>query len=244
MDNNYNLFNRKYIVQGLFIVVGLILLSTLFYIQIYSDKYFLSAKTNVLRPIYSFPARGVIYDRNDRILVQNELVYDLMAIPNDVKEFDTIALCKIIDVDTGKFRKNFDKARRLSRYQPGIIEKQLSVQIYQSLSEQLARFPGFFVQSRTIRQYPDSIASHFLGYIKEVTPNDIKKSEGYYRSGDYIGKSGIELSYEKALRGERGVVNMLYDVHNVPKGSYAEGKFDTAAVSGEQLISSLDIRLQ
>ncbi|RZK81739.1 MAG: penicillin-binding protein 2 [Pedobacter sp.] len=244
MDNNYNLFNRKYIVQGLFIVVGLILLSTLFYIQIYSDKYFLSAKTNVLRPIYTFPARGVIYDRREKVLVQNELVYDLMAIPNDVKEFDTLALCKIIDVDTAKFTKNFNKARRLSRFQPGIIEKQLSVQIYQSLSEQLARFPGFFVQSRTIRQYPDSIASHFLGYIKEVSATDIEKSEGYYRSGDYIGKSGIELSYEKVLRGERGVVNMLYDVHNVPKGSYAEGKFDTAAVSGEQLISSLDIRLQ
>ncbi|MHA4894534.1 penicillin-binding protein 2 [Pedobacter sp. PWIIR3] len=239
-----SLFNRKYIVQGLFIVVALILLGTLFYIQVFSDKYFISAKSNVLKRIYTYPARGVIRDRNEKVLVQNELVYDLMAIPNDVKPFDTVALCKIIEVDTAKFGKNMRKARRLSRYQPSAIEKQLSVQIYQSLSEQLARFPGFFVQSRTIRQYPDSIASQFLGYIKEVTPTDIEKSEGYYRSGDYIGKSGVERSYEKVLRGERGVVNMLYDAHNVPKGSYAEGKFDTAAVSGEQLISSLDIRLQ
>ncbi|MES2829634.1 MAG: penicillin-binding protein 2 [Bacteroidota bacterium] len=239
-----SLFNRKYIVQGLFILVSLILLGTLFYIQIFSDKYFISARTNVLKRIYTFPARGVILDRNEKILVQNEPVYDLMAIPNDVKQFDTVALCKIIDVDTVKFGKNMRKARRLSRYQPTIIEKQLSVNIYQSLSEQLVRFPGFFVQSRTIRQYPDSIASQFLGYIKEVTPTDIEKSEGYYRSGDYIGKSGVERSYEKVLRGERGVVNMLYDAHNVPKGSYAEGKFDTSAVSGEQLISSLDIRLQ
>ncbi len=239
-----SLFNRKYIVQGLFIVVALILLGTLFYIQVFSDKYFISAKSNVLKRIYTYPARGVIRDRNENVLVQNELVYDLMAIPNDVKPFDTLALCKIIGVDTAKFGKNMRKARRLSRYQPGPIEKQLSIEIYQSLSEQLARFPGFFVQSRTIRQYPDSIASQFLGYIKEVTPTDIEKSEGYYRSGDYIGKSGVERSYEKLLRGERGVVNMLYDAHNVPKGSYAEGKFDTSAVSGEQLISSLDIRLQ
>jgi len=239
-----NLFNRKYIIQGLFIVVALILLGTLFYIQVASDKYFLSAESNVLRKIYTFPARGVILDRNQKILVQNEPVYDLMAIPNDVKEFDTVSLCKIIGVDTVKFNKNFRKARRLSRFQPSIIEKQLSVEIYQSLSEQLSRFPGFFVQSRTIRQYPDSIASHFVGYIKEVTPKEIEQSEGYYRSGDYIGKSGIEKSYEKNLRGERGVVNMLYDVHNVPKGSYSEGKFDTPAVSGEQLISSLDSRLQ
>lgn len=244
MMDNYNLFNRKYVVQGLFILIGLILMGTLFYIQVYSDKYFLSARYNVLRPIYTFPARGVILDRNEKVLVQNEPVYDLMAIPNDVKPFDTLELCKIIDVDTARFNKNFKKARRLSRYQPSIIEKQLSVQIYQSLSEQLSRFPGFFVQSRTIRQYPDSIASHFLGYIKEVTPKEIEKSEGYYRPGDYIGRSGVEKSYEPFLRGERGVVNMLYDAHNVPKGSYAEGKFDTAAVSGDQLISSLDSRIQ
>lgn len=242
--NNYNLFNRKYVVQGLFIVVSLILLGTLFYIQVYSDKYFLSAKSNVLRPIYTFPARGVILDRNEKILVQNEPVYDLMAIPNDVKEFDTILLCKIIGVDTARFKKNFRKAQRLALFQPSIIEKQLSVQIYQSLSEQLSLFPGFFVQSRTIRYYPDSIAGHFLGYIKEVTPTEIERSEGYYRPSDYIGRSGVEKSYETMLRGERGVINMLYDAHNLPKGSYAEGKFDTLAVSGEQLISSLDIRLQ
>ncbi|WP_285009214.1 penicillin-binding protein 2 [Pedobacter faecalis] len=242
--NNQNLFNRKYVVQGLFILMGLILLSTLFYMQVYSDKYFLSAESNVLRKIYTFPARGVILDRNEKILVQNEPVYDLMAIPNDVKPFDTLALCRIIGVDTARFGRNFRKTRRLSRYQPGSIEKQLSVEIYQALSEQLSRFPGFFVQSRTIRQYPDSIASHFLGYTKEVTPKEIETSQGYYRSGDYIGKSGVEKSYEHVLRGERGVVNMLYDVHNVPQGSYAEGKFDTAAVSGEQLISSLDKSLQ
>src|SRR5690606_17974706 len=102
-----NLFNRKYIVQGLFIVVALILLGTLFYIQVVSDKYFLSAESNVLRKIYTFPARGVILDRNEKILAQNEPVYDLMVIPHEVKPFDTLALCEIIGIDTAKFRKNF-----------------------------------------------------------------------------------------------------------------------------------------
>ncbi|MFA4866717.1 MAG: penicillin-binding protein 2 [Pedobacter sp.] len=239
-----NLFNRKYVLQGLFIVVALILLGTLFYIQVASDKYFISAESNVLRKIYTFPARGVIFDRNEKALAQNEAVYDLMVIPNQVKPFDTMALCNLIDIDLKRFKRNFNKALGQSRYQPSIFEKQLSVQVYAKLSEQLSRFPGFFVQSRTIRHYPDSVAAHFLGYIKEVSPKDIKISEGYYRSGDYIGKSGVEKSYETLLRGERGVVNMMYDARNVPKGSYAEGRFDTAAVSGERLISSLDIKLQ
>jgi penicillin-binding protein 2 len=238
------LFNRKYVIQGLFIAVALILLGTLFYIQVATDKYFISAESNVLRKIYTFPARGVIFDRNEKPLAQNEAVYDLMVIPNQVKAFDTVALCRMIDIDMKRFKRNFNKASSQSRYQPSIFERQLSVQIYATLSEQLSRFPGFFVQSRTIRHYPDSAAAHFLGYIKEVSSLDIQNSEGYYRSGDYIGKSGVEKSYETLLRGERGVVNMLYDAKNVPKGSYAEGRFDTAAVSGERLISSLDLKLQ
>ncbi|SMD06618.1 penicillin-binding protein 2 [Pedobacter africanus] len=239
-----NLFGRKYVIQGLFIAVALILIGTLFYIQVASDKYFISAESNVLRKIYTFPARGVIFDRNEKPLAQNEAVYDLMVIPNQVKNMDTLALCQLIGIDTITFKKNFKKVSNQSRYQPGIFEKQLSIQTYAALSEQLSRFPGFFVQSRTIRHYPDSVAAHFLGYIKEVSPKDIQNSEGYYRPGDYIGKSGVEKSYETLLRGERGVVNMMYDVHNVPKGSYAEGRFDTTAVSGDRLISSLDLKLQ
>jgi penicillin-binding protein 2 len=239
-----NLFGRKYVIQGLFIAVALILIGTLFYIQVASDKYFISAESNVLRKIYTFPARGVIFDRNEKPLAQNEAVYDLMVIPNQVKNMDTLALCQLIGIDTLTFKKNFKKVSNQSRYQPGIFEKQLSIQTYAALSEQLSRFPGFFVQSRTIRHYPDSVAAHFLGYIKEVSPKDIQNSEGYYRPGDYIGKSGVEKSYETLLRGERGVVNMMYDVHNVPKGSYAEGRFDTTAVSGDRLISSLDLKLQ
>ena len=239
-----NLFNRKYIIQGLFIAIALILLGTLFYIQVASDKYFLSAESNVLRKLYTFPARGVILDRNEKVLVQNEPVYDLMVIPNQVKEFDTLALCHIVGIDMNRFKKSLNKATVQSRYQPNIFEKQLSIQVYAALSEQLSRFPGFFVQSRTVRYYPDSAAGHFFGYVKEVSPKDIEESDGYYRPGDYIGKAGVEKQYNDVLRGEKGIINMLYDVHNVPKGSYAEGKFDTLAKSGEKVVSSLDFRIQ
>jgi penicillin-binding protein 2 len=239
-----SLFDRKYTIQGLFLVVCLILLSKLFYIQVVDDRYFVSAETNVLRKIYTFPARGVIFDRKGKVLVQNEPVYDLLVIPNQVKPFDTLELCNTIGIDTAGFNKRFHKAVVQSRYQPSIFEKQLSVQVYASLQEKLARFPGFLVQNRTIRHYPDSVAGQFFGYVKEVTQKDIDDNDGYYRPGDYIGKAGIERKYNDVLRGERGVINMLYDAKNVPQGSYAEGKYDTLARSGEKVISSLDIEVQ
>ncbi|WP_236634409.1 penicillin-binding protein 2 [Pedobacter antarcticus] len=239
-----NLFNRKYIVQGLFIVVALILVGQLFYIQVASDRYFLSANSNVLRKKYTFPARGVILDRNNKVIVQNEPVYDLMVTPNLVKEFDTLAFCNIIGIDMKGFHKRFDKARNQSRYQRTVFEKQLSVQTYAALQERLSRFPGFETQNRTVRHYPDSIAGQFFGYVKEVSAKDIEDSEGYYRPGDYIGKSGVEREYNDVLRGERGVENTIYNAKNVPQGSYLDGKFDTLAVSGETLISSLNIDIQ
>jgi penicillin-binding protein 2 len=239
-----NLFDRKYTIQGLFILVCLILMAKLFYIQVGSDKYFISAESNVLKKIYTFPARGVIFDRKGKVLVQNEPVYDLIVIPNQVKPFDTLDLCNTIGIDMKGFHKRFTKALNQSRYQPSIFEKQLSVQIYASLQEKLSRFPGFMVQNRTIRNYPDSVAGQFFGYVKEVTKKDIEENEGYYRPGDYIGKAGIEKQYNDVLRGERGVINMLYDARNVPQGSYAEGKFDTLARAGEKVFSSMDMDIQ
>jgi penicillin-binding protein 2 len=239
-----NLFDRKYTIQGLFLVVCLILMAKLFYIQVIDDSYFVSAESNVLRKIYTFPARGVIFDRKGKVLVQNEPVYDLLVIPNQVKAFDTLELCQTIGIDMPGFEKRFHKAVAQSRYQPSIFEKQLSVQIYAALQEKLSRFPGFLVQNRTIRHYPDSVAGQFFGYVKEVTQKDIDENDGYYRPGDYIGKAGIERQYNDVLRGERGVINMLYDARNVPQGSYAKGKFDTLARSGEKVISSLDIEVQ
>ncbi|RYG43634.1 MAG: penicillin-binding protein 2, partial [Chitinophagaceae bacterium] len=239
-----NLFNRKYIIQGIILLVALVLIGKLFYIQIFSDKYFLSANSNVLRRIYMYPARGVIMDRNNKVLVQNEPVYDLMVIPNDVKEIDTMAFCQMLEITKDEFKQQMRKARFKSNYRPVPFLRQLSVKTYAALMERLFLFPGFMVQPRSIRVYPDSVGSHLLGYITEVDSTAIRNSGGFYLPGDEIGKTGIERSYENILRGQRGVKNMLYDVKNMPQGSYQDGAFDTAAVNGERLISSLDLRLQ
>jgi penicillin-binding protein 2 len=237
-------FARKFVVQGIFIAITIILLVRLFYIQVISDEYILSAENNVIRRLPIYPARGVILDRNQHILVQNEPVYDLMVIPREVKPFDTLEFCNLIGIDKKGFDRRFKKARSYSPYKASIFEKQLSVQIYASFQEKLSNFPGFFVQNRTVRRYPDSIAAHFLGYIGEVNQKVIENSKGFYNQGDYHGITGIEKSYEELLRGRRGVQNLMVDALNRPKGNYADGKYDTVAVAGEHMISSLDKDLQ
>lgn len=238
------LFNRKYIIQGLFVLLSVILLGNLFYMQIGTDKYFTNANSNALRKSYIFPARGVILDRNNKILAQNQPTYDLLVTPKLVKPFDTLSLCEIIGIDLPTFREKLRKATLRSRYQASIFQKLLSVQTYAALQERLANYEGFDVQKRTIRYYPDSIASHFLGYMREVTPTDLEKFEGYYNSGDYIGKAGIEKEYEVNLRGKKGVTHILYNAKNVAQGKYADGKLDSMAISGEQLTSTIDSRIQ
>jgi penicillin-binding protein 2 len=237
-------FARKFVVQGIFIALTITLLIRLFYIQVISDEYILSAENNVIKRLFIYPARGLILDRNEHILVQNEPVYDLMVIPLEVKPFDTIEFCNLIGIDKKGFDRRFKKAKSYSPFKASIFEKQLSVQIYASFQEKLSNFPGFFVQNRTVRRYPDSIASHFLGYVGEVNPKVIENSKGFYSQGDYHGITGIERSYEELLRGQRGVQNLMVDALNRPKGNYADGKYDTLAVAGEYIISSLDLDLQ
>ncbi len=237
-------FARKFVVQAVFIAIAIIFIARLFYIQLISDKYVLSANNNVLRKNIIYPARGVILDRKEKILVQNEPVYDLMVIPHEVKPFDTLELCRLIGLDKEKIIKNLRKAKIYSPYKASVFEKLLSAQTYAAFQEKLFQFPGFFILNRTVRKYPDSTAAQFLGYIGEVNDKAIEKSNGFYRQGDYIGISGVEKSYEELLRGQRGVQNVMVDVHNRPKGHYANGKYDTIAVSGERLISSLDKDLQ
>ena len=237
-------FARRFVIQGIFIAVAIILLTRLFYIQVISDQYILSANNNVLRKILIYPARGIILDRKEKILVQNEPVYDLMVIPREVKPFDTLLFCSLIGIDREGFDKRFKKANNYSPYKASIFEKQLSSQTYAKFQELLFEYPGFFVQNRTVRRYPDSTAAQFLGYIGEVSEKAIENSDGFYRQGDYIGISGVEKSYEDLLRGQRGVQNLMVDALNRPKGHFADGKYDTMAVSGERLISSLDKDLQ
>ncbi|MDN3549607.1 penicillin-binding protein 2 [Mucilaginibacter aquaedulcis] len=237
-------FERRYVVTGIFIAIMGTLLARLYYIQIVDDRYLLYANSNVIRKQILYPARGPILDRNGKILVQNEPIYDIIVNPKEVKPFDTLAFCKMIGIDKPGFDKRFEKARKYSPNHESIFEKQLPVQLYASFQERLSEFQGFYVQPRTIRTYPDSVAAQFLGFIGEAQDRDIKRSGGYYRLGDYIGVTGVEKAYENVLRGQRGVRNLMVDSRGVPKGSYANGIYDTVARSGERLTSSLDINLQ
>lgn len=237
-------FERKYVIQGILIFATLLLIGKLFYIQIIDDTYLLSANNNVLRKVVVYPARGVILDRNNKILVQNEPVYDILVTPREVKDLDTALFIDLIGIDKEGFDSRMEKARKHSPYRASIFEKQLSARNYAQLQEHLYKFRGFYVQNRTVRSYPDSVAAQLFGYIQEVNQKDIERSNHFYRPGDYIGATGIERSYEEVLRGHRGVQNIMVDALNRPKGSFMDGKYDTLAMSGDELISSLDRDLQ
>ena len=238
-----DLSNRKFIIGLIFLLIGIIYLLRLFNIQIWNNKYKLDSDNNVLREIIQYPARGLIYDRNGELLVYNEAAYDLMVIPQQVKNMDTLGLCNLLEIKKNEFLDKFNTAQDYSKYKPSTFVKEISSLSYASIQEQLFKYPGFFVQTRTLRKYPRNSAAHILGYIGEVNQSVIDKNH-YYRSGDYIGKSGIESSYEDLLRGTRGVKRILVDVHNREKGSYQNGLTDTAAVTGTTIYTSIDIKLQ
>ncbi|MFA5782347.1 MAG: penicillin-binding protein 2 [Bacteroidales bacterium] len=234
---------RKYVINIIILSIGVIFTLRLFYLQLIDDSYKLSADNNALRKITQFPARGLVYDRNGKLLVYNEATYDLMVTPQHVKDLDTTELCRLIGIDKETFKSRMKKARNYSFYAPSIFEREISKETYGFLQEKLYRFQGFYVQARTLRKYPLSIAAHMLGYIGEVSPEMIEKNN-YYKSGDYIGISGIEKSYEKELRGKKGVKIMMFDVFNREKGSFRNGMYDTASVAGQNLITTLDADLQ
>ncbi len=237
-------FVRRYVIAGIFITIILILLAKLFYIQIIDKQYSIYATKNVLRQIKIYPARGPILDRNNKVLVQNQAFYDIMVTPKQVKPFDTLEFCKLLDITKDDFDVAFAKAKKYYPNQASPLVKQLSAEKYASIQERLSEFPGFDAVTRYLRFYPDSVAAQFLGYIGEVNDDQIKRSHGNYHQGDYIGITGVEKSYEDVLRGQVGIKNMVYDSHNRPKGSYMNGVLDTPAVAGERLTSSLDMTIQ
>lgn len=198
------LSDRKFIIIGVFVLVGLAYISRLFYIQVIDDTYKLDARNQAFRYTTEFPIRGYIYDRNNKLLVYNEAAYDLMVLPKNVKEMDTLDFCSLLNITKEQFLKKMKKAVQSpnSPRKESIFEKQLSPKDYASLQEVLYRYPGFFVQSRTLRKYPKKIAAHMLGYIGEADKKTTEK-DPYYNEGDYLGISGIEKSYEKVLRGKK-----------------------------------------
>jgi penicillin-binding protein 2 len=234
---------RRFIIIGIFLAVGLVFIGRLFYIQILVDKYILSANNNVLRYITQYPARGLIFDRYGKLLVYNEAAYDLMVVPRQAKRVDTNELCHLLGINKAEYIRRITKARNYSPYRASIFEAQITREDYGFLEEKLFRFPGFFVQSRTLRKYSFPMAAHTFGYIGEAGP-DLIESNPYYKPGDYIGVNGIEKSYEEILRGQKGMKIRVVDVLNRDMGSLQGGKYDTTAYAGTDLYSSLDQELQ
>jgi len=235
--------NRRYIISILIIVAATALLIRLFIIQVVKDTYRLSADNNVLRYITQYPARGLIYDRNRKLIVFNQAAYDLMVIPNQTGEIDTAKFCLDLGITKDIFRERIMAARNYSRRIPSVFLKQISAETYAKFQEKMFLYPGFYVQPRTLRKYSRPVAAHLLGYVSEVDEALIKKDK-YYKLGDYIGKLGIEQAYEKDLRGIRGVRIFMVDVYGRIKGSYADGRMDTMAVHGTDITSTIDLDLQ
>ena len=235
--------NRPYIIGGFFSVIIIIFIVRLFSIQVVDDSFKTSSENNVIRKETDHPRRGLIYDRNNELIVYNEAAYDLMITPNQASSIDTNLICTLLSIDTLALEKRLEKAKSYSMYKSSVFMKQISVETYTKLQENMFLMPGFYVQARTLRKYPYSTASHLLGYVGEVNQQIIKKNP-YYKEGDYIGVSGIEKAYEDKLKGIKGEKLLLKDVHNNIKGSFKNGKFDTKSIPGKNLTSSIDIFLQ
>jgi penicillin-binding protein 2 len=235
--------SRKYIILALIVLGSVILLTRLFIIQVVKDTYRLSADNNVLRYVTQYPGRGLIYDRNKKLMVYNQAAYDLMVVPAQVTRMDTAEFCNLLEISVSSFRERLSEALNYSRRAPSVFLKQISAESYARFQEKMFLYPGFYVQPRTLRKYSKPIAGHILGYVSEVDESLVKR-EPYYKAGDYIGKLGIEEAYEKYLRGQRGVKIYLVDVYSRIKGSYADGRMDTVAVQGEDIISTVDMDLQ
>lgn len=234
---------RKYVVIGLVILIVVVYVIKLFALQVVDNQYKTSASSNVLRYVTKYPVRGLVYDRNNKLLVYNEAAYDLMIIPRQVGAFDTAQLCSILGVSKEFLADGIQKAKYYSRYKPSVILKQISAEDYAVLQEKMYLFPGFFTQTRTLRKYPDTIAAHVIGYVGEVNDQAVKNDD-YYKNGDYIGISGIEKAYESELRGEKGLEIFMVDVHNRIKGSYQNGELDRDAEAGKNISLTLDATLQ
>ncbi len=241
---NVSYKERRYVLGGIFLLIGIIYVAKLFFIQVVDTTFRVSAENNSTRSVTQYPGRGLIYDRSQKkLLVFNEAAYDLMLIPRQLKEFDTLKLAQILGIEKKPLLAEINKAKKYSYYKPSVVLKQLSAQRYAVLQEVLYKFPGFSVHSRPIRKYPFKTAAHILGYVGEVDEKIIKKDK-YYKMGDYIGRNGMEKTYEKYLRGEKGVQVYLVDVHNRIQGSYQDGRYDVSAKAGKNLVSTIDIDLQ
>jgi len=235
--------DRRYVFAVAIILMGLIFMVRLFQIQVVDKSFEQYALNNAQSVRIIYPARGLIYDRHGEIMVYNKAAYDIMVTPRQLLPFDTTGLCEMLQITRESAIERLNSAKAYSRRVPSVFVKQVSYENAALLQEKMFRFPGFYVQTRTLREYTMPIASHALGHVGEVD-QDILDSESYYQLGDYIGVSGVEKAYEEYLRGQKGKNIFLKDVHNQTIESYQEGRLDETVEVGKNLTTTLDMELQ
>ena len=246
MSDEPNYINRKYILGGIAVAVVIIYLIRLFSLQLMSDDYKKNADSNAFRKEIQYPSRGLILDRKGRLLVYNESSYNIMVVMNDQRGIDTLDFCQTVGITKDFYIKRMDEIKSkisYSRYTPQLFMSQIPAEEFSVFREKLFRFKGFSVEKRSVRHYTTGLGAHLLGDVGEVNDKDIANVD-YYQSGDFIGKLGVERSYEKELRGEKGMRIMLRDVHGRTQGHYQNGKYDKAPVPGKDVTLSIDLDLQ
>ena len=249
MASNHIYENRKYVLGGIAVCIVVVYLVRLFTLQLMSDDFKRNADSNAFLKRIQFPARGAMRDRTGKLLVYNQPAYDIMVVMSEMGGVDTLDLCQSLGITRETFDHRMEEIKDRNRnpgyssYTQQLFMNQLSAEEFSTFQEKLFRFPGFYVQKRSIRQYAYPNAAHVLGDVGEVGPADIE-ADDYYQSGDYIGKLGVERSYERQLRGEKGVEILLRDARGRIKGNYQNGKFDRDPVPGKNLTLSIDLELQ
>lgn len=247
---DFNLENRRLVIGGVAVAIVVIYIVRLFVLQLMSNDYKKNADSNAFQKKIEYPSRGIITDRSGKLLVYNQPAYDIMVVMNEENgRLDTAEFCDALGITKEFFIKRMndikDRSKNpgYSRFTQQQFMSQLPDKVFSIFREKMFRFPGFYIQKRSVRQYQYPYAAHVLGDVAEVSEGDIEEDD-YYQSGDYIGKQGVERSYEKLLRGEKGVQILLRDAHGRIQGSYQNGRFDHRPVAGKDLTLSLDIKLQ
>ena len=234
---------RIYLLKVLTIVIGVIFFVKLFGIQVLNKDYDKLSQNNAIIEIEDYPERGFIYDRKGRILVSNQPAYDIMTVPENLSTFDTLSFCMITGIDKKELIINLESARKFSMRLPSVVVNQISKETYAKLQEQMWKFPGFFIQKKSIRDYRVNFGANVLGYVSEVNSEDLIRDK-YYRQGDLIGRQGIEKSYEKELRGEKGKKFLQKDRFNRIIGPYKNGIYDVGPSQAKNINLTIDIELQ
>jgi len=234
---------RKILLILIVITTSTVFIMRLFYLQVYASEPYSIYEDNAIRKVFTYPKRGYIYDRNNNLLVSNQPSYDVMIIPGMVKEIDTLEFCDLLKISKTYFDNKIERTSRYSRRIPSVFLAHLSKEDYGFLAEKIRKFDGFYIQKRNLRQYNTKIGANVLGYVAEVNRSNLEKDD-YYSQGDIIGKQGVELSYEKYLRGEKGIKFIQKDRFNRDIGSYNNGLNDKNSKAGNDLIITIDSELQ